>query len=47
MLCAMEWGTFLFFAAWNLLMTVFVFFLLPGQRWGYRAGALALPWLAC
>lgn len=32
MLCAMEWGTFLFFAAWNLLMTVFVFFLLPETK---------------
>ncbi|KAL4853612.1 H(+)/hexose cotransporter 2 [Chlorella vulgaris] len=29
MLCSMQWGTFVFFAGWNLVMTVWVYFLLP------------------
>jgi len=32
MLCAMEWGVFLFFAGWVLIMTLFVFFLVPETR---------------
>lgn len=32
MLCAMEWGVFLFFAGWVLIMTLFVFFFVPETR---------------
>jgi len=32
MLCAMEWGVFLFFAGFVVLMTCFVFFLLPETK---------------
>ena len=32
MLCAMEWGVFIFFAAWVACMTVFVYFLVPETR---------------
>ena len=32
MLCAMEWGVFLFFCAWVVIMTLFVIFLLPETR---------------
>lgn len=35
----MRWGVFLFFAGWNLLMTIYTWFLLPG-------GA-ALAFVAC
>jgi hypothetical protein len=31
-MCLQEWGTFLFFAAWNLVMTVWVYFLLPETK---------------
>ena len=32
MLCAMEWGVFLFFAAWVVIMTLFIYFLLPETK---------------
>jgi hypothetical protein len=32
MLCSMEWGVFLFFAGFVVLMTAFVFFLLPETK---------------
>ncbi len=30
MLCAMRWGVFVFFAAWVVIMTAFVYWLMPG-----------------
>ena len=32
MLCAMRWGVFIFFAAWGVVMTIFIFFLLPETK---------------
>ena len=32
MLCAMEWGVFLFFAAWVVVMTTFIFFMMPETK---------------
>lgn len=32
MLCAMRWGVFLFFATWGVLMTIFIYFLLPETK---------------
>jgi hypothetical protein len=32
MLCSMKWGVFIFFAAWVLLMTLFVWFFLPETK---------------
>lgn len=32
MLCAMQWGVFLFFAGWVCVATIFVFFLLPETK---------------
>lgn len=32
MLCAMEWGVFLFFAGWVFIMTLFVIFFVPETR---------------
>ena len=32
MLCHMEWGTYLFFAFWALLMTLYVIFFLPETK---------------
>ncbi|PSC76169.1 H(+) hexose cotransporter 2 [Micractinium conductrix] len=32
MLCGMKWGVFIFFAAWNIVMTAFVYFLLPETK---------------
>lgn len=31
-LCAMKWGTFLFFAGWVLIMTIFVIFCVPETK---------------
>lgn len=31
-LCAMKWGTFLFFAGWVLIMTLFVIFCVPETK---------------
>jgi hypothetical protein len=31
-LCAMKWGTFLFFAGWVIIMTLFVFFCVPETK---------------
>ena len=32
MLCSMRWGVFIFFAAWGVVMTIFIFFLLPETK---------------
>lgn len=32
MLCAMKWGVFLFFAGFCVLMTIFIYFLLPETK---------------
>jgi hypothetical protein len=32
MLCGMRWGTFIFFAAWVVIMTVFIYFLAPETK---------------
>jgi hypothetical protein len=31
-LCAMKWGTFLFFAGWCLIMTIFVILCVPETK---------------
>jgi hypothetical protein len=31
-LCAMKWGTFLFFAGWVLIMTIFVILCVPETK---------------
>ncbi len=31
MLCSMKYLVFLFFASWNIFMTLLVYFLLPGK----------------
>jgi len=32
MLCAMEWGVFLFFAGWVVIMSLFIFFFVPETK---------------
>ena len=45
----MRFGTFFFFGAWCIIMTIFIYFFLPGQsaslgRWGgWGAASTALP----